>query len=99
VSEIHIENKNGPYQSVLVPRHTSSTVGIGVRVAFDGAGLTAEEAVQVRTDLVGTAGLGGVALSAASLGSVSVLSMVSVVVGGYLEEVGTLAGVTWWNLG
>lgn len=69
--------KNRLYQSVLVPRHTSLTVGVGVGVAVNGAGLTTEKAVQVGTDLVGTAGLGGVALSAASLEEVGTLGGVT----------------------
>lgn len=55
------------YQSVLIPGDTGLLVGIGVRVALNGAGLTAEEAVEVGANLVGTTSLHSVALSAASL--------------------------------
>ena len=61
------------YQSVLIPGNVSLLVGIGVRVALNGASLTAEETVEVRANLVGTAGLDSVALSAASLEEVGTL--------------------------
>lgn len=57
----------GTYQSVLVPLNTGLLVGVGVGVALGGASLTAEETVEVGADLVGTAGLGGVALGATGL--------------------------------
>lgn len=59
--------KNPSYQGVLIPGNTGLLVGIGVGVALNGAGLTAEETVKVGADLVGATGLDGVALSAASL--------------------------------
>lgn len=61
--------EGGPetHQSVLIPDNALRLVGIGVRVALDLASLAAEKAVQVGADLVGTAFLEGVALSAASL--------------------------------
>ena len=63
----HQATRRSTYQSVLVPGNVSLLVGIGVRVALNGAGLTAEETVQVGADLVGAAGLDGVALSTAGL--------------------------------
>lgn len=60
-------------ERVLVPLDTLLLVGIGVGEALDGTGLAAEETVQVRTDLVGTTGLDGVALSATSLEKVGAL--------------------------
>ena len=68
VALIHTyKSKEMSYQSVLIPGHISSLVGIGVGVALGGTGLTAEETVQVGADLVGAAGLDGVALSTAGL--------------------------------
>lgn len=61
------------YQSVLLPLNTLLLVGIGVRVAVDGAGVTAEQAVQSRADLVAAASLDGVALSTAGLEEVGTL--------------------------
>jgi hypothetical protein len=58
---------NCTYQSVVGPLNSGLLVGIGVLVTLDGTGLTAEETVQVGADLVGTAVLGGVALSATGL--------------------------------
>ena len=55
------------YQRALVPGDTGLLVGVGVGVALGLASLTAEETVQVGADLVGTASLGGVALSATGL--------------------------------
>lgn len=55
------------YQSVLVPGNAGTLVGIGVGVALDGTGLTAEQTVELGADLVATIGLDGVALSAAGL--------------------------------
>lgn len=60
-------NQCGAHQSVVVPLNTGLLVGIGVGVTLGGTGLTAEETVQVGADLVGTTGLGGVALSATGL--------------------------------
>jgi hypothetical protein len=57
----------GTYQSVLVPLNTGLLVGVGVGVALGGTSLTAEETVKVGADLVGTAGLNGVALGATGL--------------------------------
>jgi hypothetical protein len=54
-------------QSVLVPGHLSLLVGVGVGIAINRTGLAAEEAVELRADLVGTIGLDGVALLAAGL--------------------------------
>jgi len=54
-------------QSVFLPGDALLLVGVGVGVAVDGAGLAAEETVQGRADLVGTASLDGVALSATGL--------------------------------
>lgn len=55
------------YQSALLPGHASLTVGIRVGESLYRPSLTAKEAVQVRTDLVGTTGFSGVALSTTSL--------------------------------
>lgn len=55
------------YQGILVPGDVSLLVGVGVGVSLDGTGATTEKTVKVRTDLVGTAGLDGVALSATGL--------------------------------
>lgn len=60
----------GTHQSVVVPLNTGLLVGIGVGVTLGGTGLTAEKTVQVGADLVGTASLGGVALSATGLETV-----------------------------
>jgi hypothetical protein len=60
------------YQGVLVPGHVSLLVGVGVGVSLNGTGATTEKSVQVRTDLVGTAGLDGVALRTTGLDYVSV---------------------------
>lgn len=57
----------------LVPGDALLLVGVSVGVAVDGAGLAAEEAVQSRADLVGTALLDGVALSATGLEEVGTL--------------------------
>lgn len=54
-------------QRVLVPGDAGLFVGVGVGVALGGTSLTTEEAVQVGADLVGTASLDGVALSATGL--------------------------------
>jgi hypothetical protein len=55
------------YESILVPLNTGLLVGVGVGVTLGGTGLTAEETVQVGADLVGTASLDSVALSATGL--------------------------------
>lgn len=68
---------DGTYQSVLLPLNTLLLVGVGVRVALNGAGVTAEQAVQSRADLVATAGLNGVALSATGLEEVGTLLRVA----------------------
>ena len=60
----------GTYQSVVVPLNTGLLVGVGVGVALGGTGLTAEKTVQVGADLVGTASLDGVALSATGLNKI-----------------------------
>ena len=97
---IVIRTKNeyiGTYQSVLVPGHTGLLVGIGVGVALDLTSLTAEEAVEVGADFVGTTILDSVALLAAGLFLVSfvVFMMRRVGKGTDLEELGTLLRVTW----
>jgi hypothetical protein len=66
----------GTHQSVVVPFNTGLLVGVGVGVALGGTGLTAEETVQVGANLVGTASLDSVALSATGLGK-SLLAWVS----------------------
>lgn len=57
------------YQSVLVPGNTGLLVGVGVGVSLGLTGLTAKETVQVGANLVGTASLDSVALSATGLGN------------------------------
>jgi len=61
------------HQSLLVPGDALLLVGVGVGVALDGTRLTAEEAVESGTDLVASAGLGGVALRTAGLEKVGTL--------------------------
>ena len=60
-------------EGLLVPLDALLLVRVGVGVALDGAGLAAEQAVQGRADLVGAAGLDGVALRAARLEEVGTL--------------------------
>lgn len=55
------------YQRVLVPGNIGALVGVGVGVPLDRTGLTAKETVEVGADLVGTAGLDSVTLSATGL--------------------------------
>lgn len=57
----------GTYQRVLVPLNTGLLVGVGVGVTLGLTTVTAEKTVEVGADLVGTAGLGGVALGATGL--------------------------------
>lgn len=64
-------------QSVLVPGNTSLLVGVGVGVSLGLTGLTAKETVQVGADLVGTASLDGVALSATGLEELGTLASVT----------------------
>lgn len=54
-------------QRLVVPVNALVDVGGGVGETLDLAGLTAEETVEVRADLVGLAGADGVALSATGL--------------------------------
>jgi hypothetical protein len=83
------------YESVFVPLNTGLLVGVGVGVTLGRTGLTAEKTVEVGADLVGTASLDGVALSATGLEMRSVLFSVSQKVDTtHLEELGTLGGVT-----
>lgn len=67
----------GTDQSLLVPGHISLLVGIGVGEALDGAGLAAEQTVQVGADLVGTTSFDSVALSAAGLEELGALLSVT----------------------
>lgn len=55
------------HERVLVPGNTGTLVGVGVGVAVDLTGLTAEETVELGADLVGTTFLDGVALGATGL--------------------------------
>ena len=55
------------YQSVFIPGHTSAFVGISVGVALNGTCLTTKQAMQVGANLIGTASLSSVALSATRL--------------------------------
>lgn len=61
------------YQSILLPLDALLLVGIGVRVALDRAGVTTEQTVQSRANLVAAASLNGVALSATGLEEVGTL--------------------------
>lgn len=70
-------NGVGTYQSVLLPLNTLLLVGIGVRVALDGASVTTEQAVQSRANLVTATGLDSVALSAPGLEEVGTLLRVT----------------------
>jgi hypothetical protein len=60
-------------ESVGVPGDSLLLVGIGVRVTLDGAGLAAEETVEVGADLVGLSVTEGVALCATGLEEVGTL--------------------------
>lgn len=64
-------------EGVIVPGDALPLVGVGVGVALDRSGLAAEETVQSRTDLVGTALLDSVALGATGLEEVGTLLSVS----------------------
>ena len=66
--------RHDPYQRVLVPSDALGLVGVGVGEARNLTALAAEEAVEGRTDLVALAFLEGVALRAARLSAVSVVS-------------------------
>lgn len=55
------------YQSVLFPGNIGALVGVGVGEPLDRTGLTAKETVKVGANLVGTAGLDSVTLSATGL--------------------------------
>lgn len=55
------------------PLNTLSLVGIGVRVALGLSGVSVDDTMEVGADLVGSSGLGGVALSASSLEESSTL--------------------------
>lgn len=60
-------------QSVLFPLNSLLLVGIGVRIALDGASVTAEQTVQSRADLVAAASLNSVALGTTGLEEVGTL--------------------------
>lgn len=78
--EVHTKSQRlwvKTYQSALVPLNTLLLVGIGVRVALNGASVTTEQTVQSRADLVATASLNGVALSATGLEEVGTLLSVT----------------------
>lgn len=74
------------YQSALVPLNALLLVGVGVRVAVDGAGVATEQAVQGRADLVAAASLDGVALSATGLEEVGTLLSVTYFLGGEMSS-------------
>lgn len=59
------------------PGNTLLLVGFGVRETFSLTRLSAEDTVQVRTNLVGTTLFGGVALSTSSLEEVGTLLFVT----------------------
>jgi hypothetical protein len=65
------------YQSILLPYDVLSLVGIGVREALDGSGVTTEEAVEVGADLIALALTKSVALSASGLEKVGTLLCVT----------------------
>ena len=67
------ERDGHAYQSLLVPLNALLLVGVCVRVALDGAGVAAEEAVEGGADLVAAVLLDGVALGAAGLEEVGTL--------------------------
>lgn len=64
-------------ESLVVPLDALLLVGIGVGVTIDGTGLSAEEAVQSRADLVAAVLLNGVALSTSGLEEVGTLLSVA----------------------
>lgn len=64
-------------EGLAVPGNALVDVGGGVREAVSLSGLAAEDAVEVGADLVGAAGLGGVALSATGLEDAGTLANVS----------------------
>ena len=61
------------YQSALIPLDSLLLVGIRVGVTFNGTGLTTEQTVQSRSDLVAAASLDSVVLSATGLEEVGTL--------------------------
>lgn len=65
------------YQSTLVPLNTLLLVGIRVGVTLNGTGVTTEQPVQSRTNLVAAASLNGVALGATGLEEVGTLLSVT----------------------
>jgi hypothetical protein len=65
------------YKSILLPYNVLSLVSIGVREALNGSGVTTEEAVEVRTDLVALTLTKSVALSASGLEEVGTLLCVT----------------------
>lgn len=88
------------HQSVLVPGDALILVGVGVRVALDGAGLAAEQAVERGADLVALARLEGVALRAAGLEEVGTLLGVTYgsFVSGTWSRDRSRGCVLWWGL-
>lgn len=71
ISKSHIrksaQETSFTYQSVLLPLNALLLVGIGVCVALNGTGVTAEKTVQGRANLVAATSLDSVALSATGL--------------------------------
>jgi len=65
------------YQSILLPYDVFSLVGIGVREALNGSGVTTEEAVEVGANLIALALTKSVALSASGLEKVGTLLCVT----------------------
>jgi hypothetical protein len=83
------------YESILLPCNALLLVRIGIREALHLASFTAEQTVQIWTDLVTLALLQCMALGASGLWDVSGVRELYIVsmVYSYLEEVGTLLGV------
>lgn len=73
----HIPITESTYQGVVVPGDGLLLVGIGVCVTLNGAGLAAEETVEVWADLVALTLTESVALSASGLEEVGTLLCVS----------------------
>lgn len=71
--------RDGAYQSILLPCDALLLVGVCVRVALDGAGVAAEEAVERGADLVAAVLLDGVALGAPGLEEAGTLLSVTCV--------------------
>lgn len=92
----------GTNQSVLFPFDAFLLICVGVGEALDLTGLTAEQTVQVGSDLVAFAFLQVMALRASCLSSTSAAEVAissreerMALSCAYLEETGTLLRITW----